>query len=153
MKFRQVYRNHCLSFCLSVQILAGPELFLVLHWLTIFGTWVYHQEKMWQVHSWSWYDIDHWPPGQINRFYDMVLCSGLSFFVLQQSHFDSHSSVSPWYDVSHTFMNSVWPWPLTSISKLIFSPWIWDWQDVFALWHRHTKFWHLVVTCCVHSWP
>ena len=28
--------------------------------------------------------------------------------------------VSPWYDVSHTFMNSVWPWPLTSISKLYF---------------------------------
>ena len=56
------------------------------HWNTIFGTWDYHHERMCQVYSWSWYDIDHWPQGQINRFYDMVLCSGLSFFVLQHSH-------------------------------------------------------------------
>ena len=27
-------------------------------------------------------------------------------------------SVTPWYNVSRTFMNSVWPWPLTSISNL-----------------------------------
>ena len=30
--------------------------------------------------------------------------------------------------------------------KIIFSPWIWIWQDVFALWHRHTKFWHMAVS-------
>ena len=30
--------------------------------------------------------------------------------------------------------------------KIIFSPWIWDWQDVFTLWHRHTKFWHMGVS-------
>ena len=29
-------------------------------------------------------------------------------------------SVSLWYDVLRTFMNSVWHWPLTSISKLYF---------------------------------
>ena len=30
--------------------------------------------------------------------------------------------------------------------KIIFSPWIWVWQDVFALWHRHTKFWHMGIS-------
>ena len=29
--------------------------------------------------------------------------------------------------------------------KIIFSPWIWVWQNVFALWHRHTKSWHMDV--------
>ena len=30
--------------------------------------------------------------------------------------------------------------------KIIFSPWIWVWQNVFALWHRHSKFWHIGVS-------
>ena len=30
--------------------------------------------------------------------------------------------------------------------KIIFSPWIWVWQNVFAFWHRHTKFWHMGVS-------
>ena len=30
--------------------------------------------------------------------------------------------------------------------KIIFSPWIWVWQNVFALWHRHMKFWHMGVS-------
>ena len=30
--------------------------------------------------------------------------------------------------------------------KIIFSQWIWIWQDVFALWHRHTKFLHMGVS-------
>ena len=30
--------------------------------------------------------------------------------------------------------------------KIIFSPWIWVWQDVFTLWHRQTKFWHMGVS-------
>ena len=30
--------------------------------------------------------------------------------------------------------------------KIIFSPWIWVWQVVFTLWHRHTKFWHMGVS-------
>ena len=40
----------------------------------------------------------------------------------------------------------LWPWPLTSISKLYISPWIWVWQNVFALWHRHTEFWYMGVS-------
>ena len=30
--------------------------------------------------------------------------------------------------------------------KIIYSQWIWIWQDVFALWHRHTKFLHMGVS-------
>ena len=37
-------------------------------------------------------------------------------------------------------------WPLTSISKLYFLPWICAWQDIFALWHRHTIFWYMGVS-------
>ena len=59
---------------------------LLWHWHTIFGTLVYHHERMCQVHSWSWYDIDLWPQGQIYRVYDMALCSGLSIFVFWHSH-------------------------------------------------------------------
>ena len=66
--------------------------------------------------------------------------------------------VSPWYDVSRTFMTSVWPWPLTSISKLYFHHEFEYCKIVIALWHRHFEFWHMGVsswdfTCCVHSWP
>ena len=53
---------------------------------------------------------------------------------------------------SRTFMTSVWLWPLTSISKLYF-----HWQNVVALWHRHTKFWHIRASLWdnmyVYSWP
>ena len=27
--------------------------------------------------------------------------------------------------------------------KILFSPLIWVWKDIFALWHRQTKFWHM----------
>ena len=36
-----------------MQIRVLPITFLVLHWLTIFGTWVYHHETMCCVLSWS----------------------------------------------------------------------------------------------------
>ena len=39
-------------------------IFLVWHWLTIFGTWVYHHKMMRRVHSWSRFDVDHRPQGQ-----------------------------------------------------------------------------------------
>ena len=51
-------------------------------------------------------------------------------------------SVSPWYNVSCTFMTLTFDLHI----KIIFSPWIWVWQNVFALWHRHTKFWHMGVS-------
>ena len=67
-----------------------------------------------------------------------------------------HVGVSPWYDVSHTVMNSVWPWPLTSISKLYFHNEFESGKmsllfDIgtpnFCIWVYHHE------TCCVHSGP
>ena len=70
------------------------------------------------------------------------------------SYYILHMSVSPWDDVSHTFMTSVWPWPLASIfsMNLCFG------KIVFALWLGHTKFdmsGYIIMkksTWCVHSW-
>ena len=45
-----------------------------------------------------------------------LLCSGHRFFVIPYWHM----KVSPWDNESHTFMTSVWPLPLASISKLYF---------------------------------
>ena len=56
-----------------------------------------------------------------------------------------HVGVSPWYNVSHTVMNSVWPWPLTSISKLYFHN-EFESGKMSALWHRHIKFFHIGVS-------
>ena len=39
--------------------------------LSYFGTWVYHHENMWQVHSYSGFDVDIWSQGQIYR---LLLC-------------------------------------------------------------------------------
>ena len=36
--------------------------------------------------------------------------------------------------------------PFDLNSKIIFLPWICVWQDVFALWHSHTKYWHMGVS-------
>ena len=59
-----------------------------------------------------------------------LLCSGHRFFVIPYWHM----KVSPWDNESHTFMTSVWPLPLASISKLYFhhefvwtrSSWLYD---------------------------
>ena len=67
-----------------------------------------------------------------------------------------HVGVSPWYNVSHTVMNSAWPWPLTSISKLYFHNEFESGKmsllfDIgtpnFCIWVYHHE------TCCVHSRP
>ena len=76
------------------------------HWHIIFGTWV----SPWEDVSSTFIILELWHHGKIYRVYEMVSCSGLSFFVLWHSHTLFCMS----------FMNSVWPWPLTSISKLYF---------------------------------
>ena len=76
----QIYRVFDMFSC------PAHNLFLDWLWHAISGTWVYHHERMCQVHSWSWYDLELWPQGKIYRVYDMALCSGLTFFVLWQIH-------------------------------------------------------------------
>ena len=129
---------------------------LLWHWHTIFGTWVYHHERMCQVHSWSWYNIDLWLQGQIYRVYDMSLCSGLSFFVLWYGY----TLFGTWvYHHSTLWVHSwtLWPWPSTSISKLYFHH---GFESVkisllfdigipnFGIWVYHHE-----TTCCVHFLP
>ena len=55
------------SVCPSVCADSCPahNFFMVWHWLTIFGTWMYHHQTMCQVHSWSRFNVDLWPQGQI----------------------------------------------------------------------------------------
>ena len=85
-KFRGVYRNHsvCPSVCPSVCADSCPahNFFMVWHWLTIFGTWVYHHETMCRIHSWSRYDLELWPQAQINRIFDMFSCPAHNFFMV-----------------------------------------------------------------------
>ena len=93
-KFRGVYRNHsvCPSVCLSVPPSVCPSVcadscpahnfFMVWHWLTIFGTWMYHHETMCRVHSCSRYDLELWHQGQIYRVFDMFSCPAHNFFMV-----------------------------------------------------------------------
>ena len=79
-----------------------------------------------------------------------LLCSGHRFFVIPYWHM----KVSPWNNESHTFMTSVWPLPLVSISKLYFhhefvwtrSSWLYD-VGIPNLAHVYHE------ACYVHSWP
>ena len=52
----------------------------------------------------------------------------------------SHTMLCIMDDVSCTCMTSVWPWPLTSISKLYFHNEFVSGQGRLACWHRPTKF-------------
>ena len=127
---------------------------LLWHWHTILGTWVYHHENMYCVHLWSCNDIDHWPQGQIYRVYDMALCSGHSFLFFDVVIL---FGMTVWYDVSRTFMTSVWPWPLTSISIFYFHMNLSQARTSLHFDTGVTNFdisvYHHETTCCVHSWP
>ena len=154
--------------------------FLVWHWRTIFGTWVYRHKTMSRVHSWSRFDVDLWLPGQLYRLLSCLhvqpvssfsfdfgipylargsitmrdasstlmilirpwpltkftgfitwLCSGLTFFVLWQSH-----TLSCTWVYHHGTMCHIHSWTLYDL----------EFESVFALWHRHTKFWPMGVS-------
>ena len=175
-------------------------IFFNWHWFTIFGTWVYHQEKMWHVHSCSLFDVDLWPQGHIYRLLSCLHVrpvTSLSFDIgipylthgsiimrgcVKYIHCPDTSTLTFYLKVKFIgFMT--WLYVQTSgffLSfdivilclarecipmircvayiyelcmtltfdlniKIIFPPWIWVWQDVFALWHS-TKVWHMGVS-------
>ena len=156
------HRNHyvCLSVCLSVQIRVQPfTFFLVWHWLTIFGTWVYHHQTICGVHLWSQCNIDLWGKGQIYRVYDTALCSGHNFFVLWHI---SHTVFGKWV-YHHVTMCCIHSWLLYDLDlslqcqnynftmilslarlSLLFEIGI----PNFGIWvyHHETNF-------CVNAWP
>ena len=73
--------------------MSAPNIFFsVWHWLTIFGPLVYHHEMMCHVHSWSQYNVDLRPQGQIYRF-----VSDLELFLdLTLVNHIWHMCLSPW---------------------------------------------------------
>ena len=153
----QIYRVFDMFTC------PAHNYFLIWHWQTIFGTWVYPHEKMWHVHSCSPFDVDLLPQDQIYRLlsclhvqpvtsvsfdigipylaYGSITMRGCMILIRQTLTFDLKVKfigfmtwlcvqaspflsfgivilcyavgVSPWFNVSHTVMNSVWPWTLT----------------------------------------
>ena len=133
------YRNH--SVCSVCAVRVRPISFFAL-------TLAYH--------IWKWCVAYIQDPDTMLAF-DMALYCG--FFVLWYSHtiFGTYMSVSPWDDMSNTFMTSVRPWPLASISKLYFHREFMSGQDYLSLRHRHikcgTSVYHHETTCCVRSWP
>ena len=58
--------------------------FLDWHWLTIFGTWVYHHKMMCRIRSWSRFNVDLWLQGQIYTVFDM--CPAHNFFLVWNWH-------------------------------------------------------------------
>ena len=62
-----VYRNHSVRPSVGSSVCAdscpAQNFILLWHWLTIFGTWVYHHGTMCHIHSWHLYlyDLDLWP--------------------------------------------------------------------------------------------
>ena len=86
---------------------------MVWHWLTLFGTCVYHHETICRAHSWSRYDINISHQGQIYSFFFMTwVCVWATVFlsrdivILSLTH-ECITMVHMWC----TFMTSVWPWP------------------------------------------
>ena len=143
-----------LSVRLSVQIRVC--FFMVWHWLTIFGTWVYHHETMCRVHSWSRYDLELWSQGQIYRVFDMFSCQANNFFLVWHwptifgtwvYHHKKMCRVHSWsrYDLE------VWPqgqiyrgFDMFSCPAYNFFL-VWHWPTIFGTWVYHHK-------CRVHSW-
>ena len=107
--------------------------------------------NIWHIGLSPWEDVSsifmilirRWPltSRQIYRVYDIA--SGLSFFVLWHSHtFLAREYISMVWCVA--YIHDLWMTLNFDLNiKIIFSPWNWVWQDIFALRHRHTKFWHI----------
>ena len=192
-KFRG-YIEITMSVCLFVWLCADSclvrNIFLLWYWHTIFGTWVYHHEKICVVFI---YDPDTTLTYDLKvKFIGFLTCLfvgpcfdiGLSYLALwwtmrwwvtyirnpntkftfdlkvkfiwfltllcvQATSFLSFDIVIRHLaqecitirHMSHTFMTSVWPWPLAFILKFyIFTMNLCLGKIVFALLHRHTKY-------------
>ena len=117
--------------------------------LTIFGTWVYHHEKMWHVHSCSRFDADLWPQGQILKAFVMSSCSTCNFCLL----WHWHTIFGTW--VYHHDPNTILTFDL-KVKFIRFDTALCSGLSFFVLWHSHTLFgtllYHHGTMCCVHSW-
>ena len=83
---------------ISHVFMSDPNLFLIWHWLTIFGTWVYHHEKRFDhVHSCCRFNVNLWSQGQI---YCLLSClhvrpvTSVSFAIDIPYMYLSHGSIT-----------------------------------------------------------
>ena len=121
----------------------------VQHRHTVFGSWVYHYETMCHIHSWSWYDVDLWPQGQIYR-------------VLTFLHVQPISSVWHWHIIFGTWVNLHDPnttltfWPPCQIYRS-FDMALCSGHNFLVFWQSHTIFgtsvYHHGAMCHIHSEP
>ena len=94
---------------------------------------------MHHIHSWSGYNVDLWPIGQIFRVFNMTSCSGHSFFVLRHSYTIFGMWVCHHWTMCHIHSCPLYvldQWP--SCQNYIFITNLCLGKIVFA--HRHTKF-------------
>ena len=139
---KEFYRGFDMSLCPT------HNFCLLWHMHTIFGTWVYYHERMCWIYSWSQYNVDLWPQGQIYKDFDMALCLGTVFFVYWHS-----PTISGTLVCYHRIKCHIHLWPLYDLDLwpqyqyYIFTMNFCIGKIVFALWHRHTKFnWHMGVS-------
>ena len=127
------------------------------HWLTIFGTWVYHHKTMCCVHSRSRFYVDLWP--QIYR-----LLSCLHVWPLTSVSFDigipylAHGSITMRGCVKYIHdldTTMTFDWPQGQIYR-VYDMALHSGLSFFVLWHSHTLFgiwvYHHGTMCRVHSW-
>ena len=121
-KFREVYRNHsvCPSVCLSVQIRVRPISFF---WFDIGLPYLAHMCIT--IRRCIAYIYD--PGTTLNLDLKVKFILGfltcfhvrpITFFGLTLVYHIWHMGVSPWDDVSRTFMIQIQPWTLTLRSNL-----------------------------------
>ena len=128
-KYIGITLSVCLSVCLQIRV-RPITFFLVRHWLTIFGAWVYHHETMCRVHSWSQYDVYLWLQSRIYRVYEMALCKSAAFLsfdiamlcLARVTCFPMVRCVTYIHDLCMTLTVDI-------TTKIILLPGIWGWTN------------------------
>ena len=110
------------------------HIFMDWHWLTIFGTWVFHHETKCRVHSWSRINLELSPQGQIYRVFDMFFVPPIIIFCFDIGYpYLAHGSITirrcdtyihvPDFDVDlwpqgkiHRLLSCLHVRPVTSVS-------------------------------------
>ena len=150
----QIHRVYNMFSCLAYNYL------LIWHWLSIFGTCVYHYERMSRVHLLSRIDIDIWPQGGIYRFLSILCVQTATFGGFRHWHtIFGKMGLSPWEHVLRTFTILIWRWLLTSRSTLhgfVFGPHFFPFTQSYYVWHVSVSPWfnvpHIFMTS-VWPWP
>ena len=133
----QIYRVFDMFSC------PAHNLFLIWHWLTIFGTCVYHHEKMWRVHPCSWFDVQASTflsfdiPGSHTLLCTWVYHHGMMYHIDSRTQYD----LDLWPQYQNLYFHHGFE---SGKMFLFFDKGILN----FGTWVYHHE-----TICCVHSWP